>query len=203
MIKMLRTGAAGAAVAAMALASAANAAETATATAQADVVQAFTVTKDADLDFGAIVVDPAGGDVTVSAAGVLTCGGGAFVCHGTSSAAAFSVDGGTIGKRLYIDLPDTSGGALVMQHADHAALLGGGAVPATIEIELDTFTTDAAFDALSGKYYVDIADAGVLGGGAATGVGAAAFAVGGTATFDGSEVEGTYEVDFDVTVDYE
>ena len=80
---------------------------------------------------------------------------------------------------------------------------GGGAVPATIEIELDTFTTDAAFDALSGKYYVDIADAGVLGGGAATGVGAAAFAVGGTVTFDGSEVEGTYEVDFDVTVDYE
>lgn len=203
MINKLRMGAAGAALAVMALASAANAAETATATAQADVVQAFTVTKDADLDFGAIVVDPAGGDVTVSAAGVLTCGGGAFVCHGTSSAAAFSVDGGTIGKRLYIDLPDTTGGALVMQHSDHAALLGGGAVAATIEIELDTFTTDAAFDALSGKHYVDIADAGVLGGGAATGVGAASFGVGGTVTFDGSEVEGTYEVNFDVTVDYE
>lgn len=203
MIKTLRMGAASAALAAMALASAANAAETATATATADVVQAFTVTKDADLDFGAIVVDPAGGAVTVSAAGALTCGGGAFVCHGTSSAAAFSVDGGTIGKRLVIDLPDTTGGALVMQHADHAALLGGGALPATIEIELDTFTTDAAFDALSGKHYVDIADAGVLGGGAATGVGAAAFAVGGTATFDGSEVEGTYSVNFDVTVDYE
>lgn len=203
MINMLRTGAAGAVIAAMALASAANAAETATATAQADVVQAFTVTKDADLDFGAIVVDPAGGDVTVSAAGALTCGGGAFVCHGTSSAAAFSVDGGTIGKRLFIDLPDTTAGALIMQHADHTALIGGGAVAASVEIELDGFTTDAAFDALSGKYYVDIADAGVLGGGAATGVGGAAFAVGGTATFDGSEVEGTYSVDFDVTVDYE
>lgn len=202
MINMLRTGAAGAALAVMALASAANAAETATATAEADVVQAFTVTKDADLDFGAIVVDPAGGDVTVSAAGALTCGA-AFVCHGSSSAAAFSVDGGTIGKRLFIDLPDTTAGALVMQHADHAALVGGGAVAASVEIELDSFTTDAAFDALSGKHYVDIADAGVLGGGAATGVGAAAFAVGGTATFDGSEVEGTYSVNFDVTVDYE
>lgn len=202
MIKMLRTGAAGAVLAAMALASAANAAETATATAEADVVQAFTVTKDADLDFGAIVVDPAGGDVSVSAAGTLTCGA-AFVCHGSSSAAAFSVDGGTIGKRLFIDLPDTTAGALVMQHADHAALVGGGAVAASVEIELDSFTTDAAFDALSGKHYVDIADAGVLGGGAASGVGAAAFAVGGTATFDGSEVEGTYSVNFDVTVDYE
>ncbi|WP_324261860.1 DUF4402 domain-containing protein [Altererythrobacter sp. H2] len=202
MIKTLRMGAAGAAIAAMALASAANAAETATATATADVVQAFTVTKDADLDFGAIVVDPAGGDVTVSAAGVLSCGAG-FVCHGTNSAAAFSIDGGTIGKRLFIDLPDTSGGALVMLHSDSAALVSGGAVAASVEIELDSFTTDAAFDALSGKHYVDIADAGLAGGGTATGVGEAAFAVGGTATFDGSEVEGTYSVNFDVTVDYE
>lgn len=202
MIKMLRTGAASAVFAVVALASAANAAETATATAEADVVQAFTVTKDADLDFGAIVVDPAGGDVSVSAAGALTCGA-SFVCHGSSSAAAFSVDGGTIGKRLFIDLPDTTAGALVMQHSDHAVLVGGGALAASVEIELDSFTTDAALDALSGKHYVDIADGGVLGGGAATGVGAAAFAVGGTATFDGSEVEGTYSVNFDVTVDYE
>ncbi|MFN4113532.1 MAG: DUF4402 domain-containing protein [Sphingomonadaceae bacterium] len=202
MFKMLRTGAAGAALAAMALASAANAAETATATATADVVQAFTVTKDADLDFGAIVVAPAGGSVSMSAAGVLGCGAG-FVCHGTSTAAAFSVDGGTIGKRLFIDLPDTSGGALVMLHSDAAALVAGGATAASVEIALDSFTSDAAFDALSGKYYVDIADAGVAGGGAATGVGGAAFGVGATATFDGSEVEGTYSVNFDVTVDYE
>jgi hypothetical protein len=202
MIKMLRTGAAGAALAVMALASAANAAETATATAEADVVQAFTVTKDADLDFGAIVVAAAGGNVSVSAAGALTCGAG-FVCHGSTSAAAFSVDGGTIGKRLFIDLPDTSGGPLVMEHSNRAALVAGGATVASVEIALAGFTTSAALDAVSGKHYVDIADAGVLGGGAATGVGAAAFNVGGTATFDGSEVEGTYSTTFDVTVDYE
>lgn len=203
MMNMLRTGAAGAVIAAMALASAANAAETATATATAEVLQAFTLNKNADLDFGAIVVDPTGGNVVVSPAGTLTCGGGDFVCYGNSTAAAFSVDGGTIGKRLYIDLPDTTGGALIMQHADHTALIAGGAVAASVEIELDTFTTDAALDAVSGKHYVDIADAGVLSGGAATGIGGAGFAVGGTATFDGSEVEGVYSVDFDVTVDYE
>lgn len=202
MINTLRMGAAGVALAAMALASAASAAETATATAQADVVQAFTVTKDADLDFGAIVVAAAGGDVTVSPAGALTCGSG-FVCHGSTSAAAFSVDGGTIGKRLFIDLPDTSAGALVMQHSNSAALVAGGATAASVEIELAGFTTSAAFDALAGKHYVDIADAGLAGGGSASGVGAADFSVGGTATFDGSEVEGTYSVNFDVTVDYE
>lgn len=197
MINLLRSGAAGAVFAAMALASTANAAETATATAQADVVQAFTVSKDADLDFGAIVVNPAGGAVTMSAAGALTCGSG-FVCHGGSSAAAFSVDGGTIGKRLLIDLPDTTAGALKMLHTSHT-----GAANATLEIELNNFTTTAALDAASGKHFVTIADAGVAGGGAATGVGGAGFAVGGSAVFDGSEVEGVYSVNFDVTVDYE
>lgn len=204
MINKLRMSAAGAALAVMAMASAANAAETETATAEADVVLAFTLTKDADLDFGAIAVDAAGGDVDVAADGTVTCGG-AHTCYGTTSAAAFSVSGGTIGKTLYFDLPDTSGGPLTMVHANKAALqLANPLLPdAAVEIDLDSFVTDAALDAVSGQYTITIQDAGLAGGGAATGVGAAEFAIGATATFDGTEVEGYYSTTFDVTVDYE
>ncbi len=196
MIKTLRMGAAGAAIAVLAMASAANAAETETATAEADIVQAFTLTNDTDLDFGAIVNAAGGGTVVVATDGSVSCGG-SLVCHGSSSAAAFSIDGGTIGKNLYITLPDTSSGSLVMEHSDKAALqlADPTLLDAAVEIELDGFTTTSDGSDANGDF-VTVADDG-------SGVGEAGFSVGGTATLDGSEVEGTYSTTFSVTVDYE
>lgn len=203
MINKLRMSAAGAALAVMAAASAANAAETETATAEADVVLAFTLTKNTDLDFGAIAVNATGGDVDMAADGTLTCG--AHTCYGSTSAATFAIAGGTLGKNLYFELPDTSTGALIMNHANKAALLAGPTPPAAaaLEIELDGFVTDATYDAASDKYYVTIASGVDSGTGLPTGVGEAAFAIGASATFDGSEIEGYYSTTFDVTVDYE
>ena len=193
MIKTLRMSAAGAAIAFAALATAATAAETETATAEAEIVLAFTLTKDTDLDFGAIVNGAGGGTAVIATDGSVTCGG-ALVCHGATTAASFSVEGGTVGKRVYVDLPDTSGGPLLMVHSNAAALIAGGTSVAATQIQLGSFTSTTASDAIG--RYVTIADDG-------TGVGEAGFAVGGTATLDGSEVEGTYSTTFDVTVDYD
>lgn len=203
MINKLRMSAAAAALAAMAMASSAQAAETAAATAEADIVAAFTLTNDTDLDFGAIVNAVGGGDVAVATDGSVTCGG-TLVCHGTTSAAAFSIANGTIGKRLYIDLPTTdndpltlSVSAITMVHDDKAALQLADPLllDSAVEIELHGFVTTSDGTDTNGDY-VTIVDDG-------TGAGTASFAVGGTATLDGSEVEGRYSATFNVTVDYE
>ena len=203
MINKLRMSAAGAALAVMAMASAANAAETETATAEADVVLAFTLTNDTDLDFGAIVNAAGGGDVTVATDDSVSCGG-SLVCHGTTTAAAFSIAGGTIGKNLYIDLPVTDNDpltlgvtAITMVHDDKAALqlADPTLLDAAVEIELHSFTTSSDGSDANGDY-VTIVDDG-------SGAGEASFSVGGTASLDGSEVEGRYSATFDVTVDYE
>lgn len=189
MIKMLRTGAVSAVVAAMALSSAANAAETATATAQADVVQAFTVTNRTALDFGAIVVNGTSGTVTVAPTGARTCGA-TLVCHGSTTAALFEVAGGSRGKRLLVQLPNTSGGPIKMLHSSHT-----GAANPSLEIELNGFSSDASVDAATGQSYITVP--------AAVGAPPVALNVGGVASFGGDEAEGVYTATFSVLVDYE
>lgn len=68
-------------------------AQSSTFSAQAEILDAIQLTKDADLAFGKIVADPVSGfDVTVDTTGAQNCPVGQ-VCFGTSTAAAFTVSG--------------------------------------------------------------------------------------------------------------
>lgn len=90
-IFMLRA-AAGAVIAAAGLSAASAQAATATATARAQVIQPVTVTRTADLDFGAIVAGTNASTVAVTPAGVRNCGS-SLTCTGTVTAAGFNVVG--------------------------------------------------------------------------------------------------------------
>lgn len=78
-------------------------AATATATARANILRQITVTRTADLDYATIITAPTAGTVQVSTAGARTCGG-ALVCSGTATAAAFSVVG-TVGQVATVSVP--------------------------------------------------------------------------------------------------
>jgi hypothetical protein len=94
MKSILRITAAGVAIASFGIASAASAA-TETATAEAEILAALDVTLDATrntLDFGSIAESGAGGTVTLTPAGALTCGAG-LVCSGTTETPNFDIDG--------------------------------------------------------------------------------------------------------------
>jgi Mat/Ecp fimbriae major subunit len=80
-------------------------AATATATAKAEILQQVTVAKNFDLDYATIITGASAADVTVSPAGVRTCGAG-LVCTGTVRAAEFTV-AGTTGKVVTISAPGT------------------------------------------------------------------------------------------------
>ena len=85
-------------------ASAAKAA-TATATAKASILKQITLTKVTDLDYATIVTGAAASTVTVTPAGVRTCGVG-LTCSGTATAASFTVVG-TIGQIATVAVPAT------------------------------------------------------------------------------------------------
>jgi hypothetical protein len=91
---VLRTAVAGVALASLGL-SAPAWAVTETATAEAEILAALDVTLDATrntLDFGSIAESGAGGTVTLTPAGTLTCGAG-LVCAGTTETPNFDIDG--------------------------------------------------------------------------------------------------------------
>lgn len=198
MINKFRMGAAGAALAAaLAFGGAAQAADTATANAQAEVVQALTLVKNTDLDFGKIVVAGAG-TVDVAADGTPTCSAN-ITCYSTTSAADFSITTGTIGKSVTVNLPAAT--ELVLQGATPD---GFGVFADADKLELDSYVTDATSNdildtdgvTVLGQYYtVTLADDGA-------GNGAADFAIGGTITIDGTEGEGIYETTISVSVEY-
>ena len=98
MNKFLRITAVGAAIASLGVASAASAAtEQATATAQ--ILAALDITLDATrntLDFGTIAESGSGGTVSLTPAGVRTCGSG-LVCAGTNETPLFTLVGQTGG----------------------------------------------------------------------------------------------------------
>lgn len=80
-----------AAVSLFGIQSAAHAA-TASATGAANILSPITITKTSDLDFGKIIAGASASTVTLTGAGVLTCGAG-LTCSGTYNAAAFTVAG--------------------------------------------------------------------------------------------------------------
>lgn len=91
---VLRTAAASVAIASLGLSAPAWAA-TETANAEAEILAALDVTLDATrntLDFGSIAESGAGGTVTLTPAGGLTCGAG-LVCSGTTETPNFDIDG--------------------------------------------------------------------------------------------------------------
>src|SRR5687767_14728584 len=91
---VLRTAAASVAIASLAVSAPAWAA-TETAEARAQILAALDVTLDATrntLDFGTIAESGSGGTVTLTPAGVITCGAG-LVCAGTTETPNFDIDG--------------------------------------------------------------------------------------------------------------
>lgn len=178
MTKTLRFGAAGVAMfAALGMSSAAHA-DTATADATAEVLDALVLNADATLDFGAMVVT-GGGTVTIQADGTLVCTDPDITCSGTTSVAAFSVEG-TANKAVTINLPTAS---VELRHPSYTPLTAQEHA-----IDLDSFTSSA--NGGSGpEVTLDAA-------------GDATFDVGGTITLDGNEVAGIYDGTFDVSVDY-
>lgn len=189
---LLRTGVVCAAFAAsMGMATTAHAQDSETASAFAEILEAITLTKNTDLDFGAVVLaTTAGGTVTLDPTdGSRDCNGGAtaILCSGTTALATFSINGGTTGKVVRIDFGTVT---------DLTIDTPSGVIGADETIALGGMTTDQTFVAAAGgnpSYYTTA----IVGGGATTD-----FAVGGTITFDGLEGVGTYTGSFDVAVDY-
>lgn len=176
MTKTIRFGAATVAMfAAMGMTSAASAQDSATATATAEIFEALTVTNNAPLDFGTLVVDAAGGVNINPGPGEVSSCSGSVICIGTSNPALF-VANGQPGAIIDITLPSAAGelrhtGNLTSTNPEH-----------NIDLALSLGATTLGLDAVNG-------DAG--------------FHVGGSLNLDGSEIAGTYTTTFDVTVNYQ
>jgi len=182
MTKFIRTAAAGVALfAAMGMGSAAHAQDSASADATAEVLAALQLQNDRELDFGAIVMNAGttGGDVVVDALGARSCGGD-LICGpgGTEQEALFTVTG-AFGTDVAVLLEDVGTTPVSLTHTGNV-----GSPAANHNIEL-----------------VALADS--AGGGFASFSGIEQFGVGGRIVLDGSEIPGTYEGSFNVTVEYQ
>ncbi len=180
MTKTLRIGVAAIATFA-AMGTAAHAQDSASADAQAEVLEALVLTNNSALDFGAMVVSGAG-TVTLDPANSLSCTDPDIVCSGTTSVAAFDVEG-TANRAVTINLPT---GTVNLRHPSYNAATSTG----EHTIELDTFTSSET-NATSGDPEVDL-----------DGTGNGSFTVGGTINIDGTEEAGLFEGTFDVSVEY-
>ncbi|MEP0390557.1 MAG: DUF4402 domain-containing protein [Erythrobacter sp.] len=182
MTKMFRTAAAGVALfAAVGLGSTAHAQVTESADATAEVLAALQLTNDAGLDFGAIVVNAGstGGTVDMPASTFRSCSGD-VICGpgGTEQASAFTVTGAA-NTNVDVSVQDLVANPVVLTHTGFAGSTNNEHV-----IELTAL------------------DDGSLGGFPLFS-GSETFNVGGTISLDGSEIAGTYEGSFDVTVQYQ
>lgn len=141
--------------------------------AHARIVKALTLTANENLNFGTIVVDAIAGPetVSVSAAGVVTCGSsGNLTCDTTNAQAAEYEATGS--NSMLVDV-DTTASNLTNQTS-------GGS-------ETILFTPDADFQ-------ITLNSSGVGN--------PKVFNVGGSIDIDTTTVEGLYEGDMEVTVDY-
>lgn len=102
--KFLKAALVSTAVSLVGLAATGAQAATASANATATILAPVTVTKTADLLFGNIAATAAA-NVSISAAGVVNCGG--LVCNGTQNPAAFGVTG-TTGQTVAVTIPVTT-----------------------------------------------------------------------------------------------
>jgi hypothetical protein len=94
MFNKFRIGAAGVAlISAFGLAGTAQAADTATATAEAEILEALSLTALNSLDFGQIAVNGAGTVVVAATGGAPTCSANLICAAGTSSPGDFEVEG--------------------------------------------------------------------------------------------------------------
>lgn len=211
MTKFFRFGAAGVAMAA-ALAAAPAMAQTNsdTADARAEILSALTLTVQAGsaLDFGAVVIQNSAvaGTLSMGSDGVLDCSDANLICSGTTDVPVFDVTGGSADKWVTINLPTST----------YLYLGGTPTVDETQRLTLDNFTSDGTFTAASTDPVLDAYGNPVLDGlGNPVTVttpayystqldssGEGSFTVGGDLQFDGSEVPGSYEGTFDVSVDY-
>ena len=100
---------AGAAVFAATAGATSASAATATSPARARVLSAITLTNARQLDFGAVVTDPANpGTVTISPGGLRTgCTGGTMTCSGTVSSSLFNITTGGAGEIVSVDADAT------------------------------------------------------------------------------------------------
>ncbi|MBA3895617.1 MAG: DUF4402 domain-containing protein [Sphingomonadaceae bacterium] len=132
--QMIKAALCGTALLALGLGATSAQAATATAFAKAKILKQITVTKSADLDFGTIVTGAAASTVTVSSAGVRTCGAG-LTCTNPATAAAFGVTG-------------TSGAVVTLAAAGPVTLTGsnGGTMSATLNTSAATMTLTAGPD---------------------------------------------------------
>ena len=176
MTKTIRFGAAGIAMfAALGMSSAASA-QDATATATAEILEALTLVNDNALDFGTLVVDTAGGSVSIApTTGAASVCAGSVICSGTSAPAGFTADG-QAGATIDINLPAS---AAELRHVDFAT---STAIQHNIPLAFSGSATSLTLDATTG-----------------TGT----FLVGGTLTLDGSEIPGVYSTQFQVSVNYQ
>lgn len=129
------------------------------ATATARIYTPLTLVKDSDLDFGTIVISGTGftGElVSVSQAGVVTCGGGTnLVCDDTVASAANFTVSGTIGADVRVTVPasvtmnGSNGGSLSMTPDSPTPLTLDGSGTGTFgvggTISIDATTTDGVY----------------------------------------------------------
>lgn len=182
MTKLFRTAAAGVALfAAVGMGSAAHAQVSDSADATAEILAALQLTNVDGLDFGSLVLNSSstGGDVTVTAGGVRSCFGD-VICGpaGTEQAASFNVTGAA-GSTIDVSVQDLVNNPVSLVHTANA-----GSTAASHNIEL-----------------VGLSDGSL--GGFTTFSGNEVFNIGGTIQLDGSEIAGTYQGTFDVTVSYQ
>jgi len=129
----------------------------------------------------AFMVVSGGGTVSLAADGTLDCSATDIVCSGTTDVPTFDI-GGTASKAVTINLPSST---VNLRHPSFGAGSTGEHT-----IELSSFVTDAANNG-AGDPEVTL-----------DGSGDGSFNVGGTITFDGSEVAGTFSATFNVSVEY-
>jgi hypothetical protein len=150
------------------------------ASASAEIIQPITITKTTDLNFGRIIGNFAGGEVTLSTAGAR--GGDADLLDMSSlgttgiSAAEFTITAAS-GYSYTIQYPET----LLIGTTDQMLV--------TFEYLYGTTAIDATANPIS------YSGAGTAGG--------ETLKIGGTLDVNGEQAEGSYSADFDVTVTYE
>ena len=182
MTKIFRTAAAGVALfAAVGMGSAAQAQVSDNADATAEILAALQLTNDAGLDFGSLILNATstGGTVSVEANGVRTCNAD-VICGpaGTEQPAAFTVTGAA-NSSIDVTVQDLTASPVSLTHTGNT-----GSALAEHNIELTSL------------------DDGSLGG-FTTFSGNESFNIGGVITLDGSEIAGTYQGEFTVTVSYQ
>lgn len=177
MKKIILAAAAVAAVAAAAPATAQNAAVGALpkATAGARLIKPLTLTKLADLNFGTIVMGAITDNqvVTISGAGVVTCGsGGSLTCTNTAQATAAAASYRVTGTQGQVVVISSSPSSLSTTNAGGSTLLFTPIAPANLTLQS---SGDAGND----------------------------FNVGGSITVTSSTVDGVYSGEVDVQVAYQ